>query len=105
MNGERLKFLEQAHDENPDDPFTIYALALEFIDSNPDRARQFFQTLLDNFADYLPTYYQAVNFFVNREELATAISIGRKGIEKAKNANEIKTLNELRSLVETIADD
>jgi hypothetical protein len=92
MNAERIKLLEQFCEENPNDPFNLYALALEYQLDDPKKA------------EYLPTYYQAVEFFGNQNELPRAIEIAKKGIEKAKLAREGKTLSELKSLLESIED-
>lgn len=102
MNAERIKLLEQFCEENPNDPFNLYALALEYQLDDPKKATPLFEKLLHDFPEYLPTYYQAVDFFGNQNELPRAIEIARKGIEKAKVARESKILGELRGLLESI---
>jgi tetratricopeptide (TPR) repeat protein len=102
MNVERIKLLEQFCEENPNDPFNLYALALEYQLDDTKKATLLFEKLLHDFPEYLPTYYQAVDFFGNQNEFARAIEIAKQGIEKAKLARENKTLGELRSLLESI---
>ncbi len=104
MNIERVKILEEFYKDNPADPFNIYALALEYQNSNSEKATALFEKLLTDFEDYLPTYYQAVEFFAYKNQLAKAIEIAKKGIEKATAAKEIKTMGEIRSLLNSIDD-
>ena len=104
MNNERLKLLEEFYRNDPNDPFNLYALALEFQANDNFRAANLFETLLKDFPDYLPTYYQAVDFFSNQNEIQKAMEIAKKGIEKARAANELKTLGEIRSLLEALED-
>ncbi len=102
MKEERIKTLELFYEENPNDPFNLYALALEHGKSNSERANLLFDILLNNFEDYLPTYYQAVEFFVAQNQIQKAIEIAKKGIEKAIEAKELKTAGEIRTLLDLI---
>ena len=104
MNNERVKLLEEFYRNDPNDPFNLYALALEFQANDTFRAANLFETLLKDFPDYLPTYYQAVDFFSNQNDLPKAMEIAKKGIEKARYANELKTLGEISSLLEALED-
>jgi tetratricopeptide (TPR) repeat protein len=102
MNKERIKVLEQFCDDHPSDPFNYYALALEYQLADQKKAEELFKKILSEFPDYLPVYYQAVDFFSNQNQLHLAIDIAKKGIEKAKELNQLKTLSEIRSLLESI---
>ena len=104
MKAERLKILEQFFAENPNDPFTIYGLALEYLDLNPAKASALFENLLTNFENYLPTYYQAASHFATQHQSVKALEIATKGIEKAMAVRELKTASELRNLMELIDD-
>lgn len=104
MNEERIKLLEQFCEENPNDPFNLYALALEYQLDDTKKTTHLFEKLLHDFPEYLPTYYQAADFFGNQNEFPRAIEIAKKGIEKAKLARESKTLSELKSLLASIED-
>ena len=102
MKAERLKILEQFYEENPSDPFTLYGLALEYMELDPAKASALFENLLTNFENYLPTYYQAASHFSSQAQSGKALEIATKGIEKAMAARELKTAGELRSLMELI---
>ncbi len=105
MNAARLKILEQFYTENPNDPFNLYALALEYLHSDASKSAALFDRLLKDHENYLPTYYQAVSLFASQNQLSKALNIGQVGIEKALAAKELKTAGELRSLTESIDDD
>lgn len=60
MNSERIKLLEQYVEDDPNDPFNLYALALEYQKQNPAKAGKLFELLLAKHPDYLPTYYSLV---------------------------------------------
>jgi tetratricopeptide (TPR) repeat protein len=88
-----LKFLE----EEPNDPFNIYALALEYQKIDPEKALTFFQLLMEEHADYVATYY---HFGKLHEELGNkeeAIKILETGIEKARLCQDYKALRELQN--------
>ncbi|NVJ85522.1 MAG: tetratricopeptide repeat protein [Algoriphagus sp.] len=93
----RLKLLEQFAQEEPKEPFNWYALALETQESQPEKASGYFEKLLADFSDYLPTYYPAAHFFSALNDLEKAKNIFEKGIELARSQSERKTLQELQN--------
>ena len=97
MNKERLRLLKQYHEEEPDDPFNLYALANEYMASEPGSAKGYFDQLLEKHPDYLPTYYQAAQLYTSLEKFHLALEIYEKGIALADAQNNGKTLQELRS--------
>ena len=61
----RIEMLKSFAEEEPDNPFNIYALALEFIEVDPIQATFHFKKLLGEFPEYLPTYFHAAAFFAD----------------------------------------
>ena len=54
----RLHALEQFHKEDPDDPFTRFALAQEYIKAGEiSRGRSLYESLVVDHPDYIGTYY------------------------------------------------
>jgi tetratricopeptide (TPR) repeat protein len=88
-----LKFLE----EEPNDPFNIYALALEYQKIDSQKALTFFQLLTDEHADYVATYYHLGKLHEEMGNKDKAISVLETGIEKARACGDHKTLRELQS--------
>lgn len=97
MPADRLKQLEQFYQEDPRDPFNLYALALEYFKSDSSKTRELFDVLLEEHPDYLPTYYHAGKLYEDLGDTATASQIFEKGIELATKKNDAKALRELRS--------
>ena len=97
MATDRIKQLEKFYEEDPLDPFNSYALALEYLHSDPHRSRSLFETLLENHEDYLPTYYHAARLYHDLGEKEKAIRTYEEGIALARKRNDAKTLRELQS--------
>lgn len=93
----RLDILLKFYDDDPNDPFNIYALAIEYQKTDPAKARQYFETLLNEHEQYVPTYYHAAKLYQDLGEVERAISTYEKGIEVAKAQNETKAARELKS--------
>lgn len=100
MATERIKQLERFFAEEPGDPFNRYALALEYRHVDPEKARSFFEALLQEHPDYLPAYYHAAQFFQISGDRPKAIRLFEEGISLARKTNDLKTLRELRSALD-----
>lgn len=98
MNTTRLEQLRQFLKEDPNDPFNLYALALEYLRlAETDEARRYFELLLKEHADYLPTYYHAAKFYETLDMTDEALRLLKKGMELARTQHQDKTLRELKS--------
>ena len=93
----RLDTLLQFYKDEPDDPFNIYAVAIEYQKSDPRKALDFFSILLDHHADYIPTYYHAAKLYHECGDTEKAIATYEKGIQVARSKNELKAVRELQS--------
>lgn len=102
MNSQRVEQLKNLIQDDPHDPFYVYALALEFIHTHRPEALHLFSTLLNDFPDYLPTYYQAGLLKVEMGDEEDGKKILEKGIVLARQKGEHKIMNELRSLLDSI---
>jgi len=92
----RIQEIIQMRKEEPDDPFLLYALALEYHKiENSVRTEETFDQLLKNFPGYLPAYYQAASFYWEIQKFKKARSAFLKGIELAEKMADIKTKEEL----------
>lgn len=104
MNSERIKLLEHYLEDDPTDPFNLYALALEYQKQNPAKAGKLFEHLLDKHPDYLPTYYIAGNFYADQDQTDKARDVLKKGIALAKSKGEKTTARELQSAIDLLDD-
>ncbi len=97
MNSNRLEQLLKYYQEDPNDPFIIYGLAMEYFNSDLNRSKNYFEILLQNHPEYLPTYYQVAHLYEALSELTLAKEIYKKGIALAQQQNDINTLRELQN--------
>ena len=88
-----LEFLE----EEPGNPFNLYALALEYQKHDPEKVVYYFDSLLQNHKNYLPTYYHAAEFFTQQNEIAKAKTIYEEGIRLATEQKDAHALRELQN--------
>jgi hypothetical protein len=102
MNLERLQLLEQYAREDPMDPFPRYALALEWVSTDPEKAGQLFAQLLIDHPHYLPVYYHAAHLCLTTSDPARAKLILEKGIQLARDVGNTKTGAELKGLLDEI---
>lgn len=107
---ERIQQLLNFLEKEPNDTFLIYALATEYLKTDTQKALAYFENLLQNHSDYIPTYYHAAELYTNLENYKQANNTYLKGIEvceqfiqQAKDQNKeadrvtIKTVQELKS--------
>src|SRR5467141_4144694 len=102
MNLERLQLLEQYAREDPMDPFPRYALALEWVSTDPKKAGQLFAQLLIDHPHYLPVYYHAARLCLTTGDPTRARLILEKGIQLARDVGNTKTGAELKELMDEI---
>ena len=93
----RLQLLIDFYEEEPNNPFNIYGLALEYQKHDSNKSFYFFNLLLEKHENYLPTYYIAGKLFEELENTKEAIKIFKKGIEIASQQKNKKTENELKN--------
>jgi len=91
----RINYLKAEFEQNPTDPFNPYALAIEYLATQPDEALALLIWLESNIANYLPTYYQLAGLWQEFGQLEKAEACYIKGIELAVLQQNPKTKDEL----------
>lgn len=94
---DRLQQLIAFQQQEPDDPFNQYALALEYLKHDPAKSESLFTSLIESHPEYLPTYYPFAHLLAGKPDRERTTMVFRSGIEQAIKANDLKTLRELRS--------
>lgn len=97
MNHERIAQLEKFRKESADEPFILYALATEYKEEQPEKAKLLFDELLENFEKYIGTYYHAAALYAEHFDKEKADEIYQKGIKMAQELGEQHALKELRN--------
>lgn len=97
----RIEMLEQLRKEDSNDPFPPYALAVEYRAAGDiQKAIVLWKEVTRQFPDYLPAYYPLIAAFIECASLDQAADFAKRGIELAKQQNKLKTLSEIKSLIE-----
>ncbi|MFP4229142.1 MAG: tetratricopeptide repeat protein [Salinivenus sp.] len=97
MSMNRLEHLKSFHEEDPDDPFTRFALAQEHLKQDDvDEALSFFEDLVETDPDYVGTYYHLGKLYERLDRQEDAIATYERGIEVAREQGEQKTVSELK---------
>ena len=78
---------------------------MEFINGQPEQARPYFDQLLTDHPNYLPTYYHAAALYADLNERDRAADLYIKGIALARAQNNHKTLLELQRAQQAFDED
>ncbi|MEM6642755.1 MAG: tetratricopeptide repeat protein [Bacteroidota bacterium] len=97
MNSTRIKLLEKYAEEEPENPFNKYALAMEYYDLAPEKSVEILSNLADQHPNYLPTYYKLAHLLWDLEVWDSASTFFKKGIEIATRQSDEKALKELNA--------
>jgi tetratricopeptide (TPR) repeat protein len=100
MNQSRLDQLFDLHKEEPEDPFILYAIALEYKKSDLEKSSSYLRKILNEHSDYLAAYYHAAEVFLKQEKYEEAESTLEKGMKVANKQQDFHTFQELNSLFE-----
>lgn len=99
----RIETLKNLLTENPDDDFTKYALALEYISLNEtDNAESFLKELIQTSPNYLAAYYQYGKLLEDKSEIDEARKIYNQGLFVASSQNDLHTKSELQDALDNL---
>jgi len=97
MSTDRLAKLKEFYEEDPDDPFTRFALAQEHLkQDHTEEALAFFEELVETDPDYVGTYYHLGKLYERLDRIEDAIDTYERGIEVAREQKAQKDLSELQ---------
>jgi predicted Zn-dependent protease len=98
----RIEQLQLYLDEDPSDPFNLYALALEYRKADLSKAIALFCRLQTEHPDYVPTYYQLAQVYQQIGEIQKARLTYTEGITVAIRMKDLKAVQELRAARELV---
>jgi tetratricopeptide (TPR) repeat protein len=100
---DKIKTLLEYIKEDPDEPFTRYALALEYVKANQDDlAEEHFEFLNKSHPDYLAAYYHYGKLLVRKGNAGHAGIVFKSGLEVAKKTGDRHTFNEIAGALEEL---
>lgn len=103
---QRIKILLDYIKEDPEDSFSKYLLALEYIKENNDRdAAVWMEQLYKLNPEYLPNYYHYGKLNERLGNLELSKEIYTKGMMLARSEGNHHTMSELRSALDLLDSD
>lgn len=91
-----LKFLAQ----DPDDTFTRYGIALEYISLNEyDEAVKFLESVLDRDTNYLAAYQQLGHIYAITNRKEKAVEVYKNAIAAAKSSGDKHAADNISNLL------
>lgn len=100
---DRIEKLKEFLSVNPADSFVQHALALEYIKKgNGEEARKLFENILHADENYIGSYYHLAKLLEKMEAREEAIKWYEKGMQKAKEAGDNHSYNELQAAYEDL---
>ena len=97
MPSPRLSQLLEFHQEDPNDPFLIYAIATEYRSERPHKALAYYERLLIEHPHYVATYYHIAQVYLELDQPERAEAAFKRGIAEATAQNEALALRELQN--------
>lgn len=101
----RIEQLKEFIKNDPDDPFNLYALALEYQKAEPAKAIAIFSDLITHHEKYVPTYYHFGKLCQQEGNIEKAMMIFEKGIVIAEQHKELKAMRELKAALDELLSD
>ena len=97
MNQDRLALLLEFYEQDPEDAFTRFAIAKEYLKrSEPKQALAFYEKLVADQPEYTGTYYHLGKLYEQLGCPDEAVSIYQKGVDAARRQRNMKDLSELQ---------
>jgi tetratricopeptide (TPR) repeat protein len=97
----RIPELESLLEENPEDPFIIYALAREYEkESGTMQAFLMYEHLVTNHPEYIATYYHYAKLLHSLGNLNEAFRLLEKGIEQGILEKDMHAVSEMKGLLD-----
>lgn len=103
---ERYHQIQKMLEEQPDDDFLHYALALECINMGQiDEGTAILEQLRVKSPDYLALYYKLANTYSLTRQTEKAVETFEAGIRLAEAQQNFKTRNELKQALAQLTDE
>lgn len=97
MAQDRLETLLQFYKEDPNDPFTRFAIAREYLkQGDTEQALAFLEQLVEDDPDYTGTYYHLGKLYEQLGRTDDAVATYQQGIRVAQEQRNQKDLSELQ---------
>ena len=100
----RLQMLTQILEQNPNDAFARYGLAMEYSNmGQTETALQQFSKLLELHPDYTNGYFMAAQTLAKADRTEEAKAMLNKGIESAQRTGNRHALSEMQAMLDELS--
>lgn len=96
MNPSRLEQLLAFYSDDPQDPFTIYAIATEYRPVDAQKAKAYYEILLNEHENYVGTYYHAASLYDELGQKDEAEQVYKKGLKISRQQGDMHAFAELQ---------
>ncbi|MFD2998776.1 tetratricopeptide repeat protein [Pontibacter toksunensis] len=96
MNESRLKQLFKFLEDDPNDPFTLYAIATEYRQADKEKALSYYERLLTEHENYVGTYYHAAKLYEELGQNDVAEQTYKKGMRISRQEGNLHAFSELQ---------
>ena len=98
MNQHRIEQLKQMLDEEPNEPFLLYALAMEYNNAQDhELALNYYEKLITHHRQYVGTYYHLAKLYERLEMTDKAKNCYEQGMGIARQMGDQHAFSELNS--------
>ncbi len=98
MNPTRLERLIEMRKDDPNDPFLLYAVAMEYQKAQQlELALKFYEELIEIHRDYVGTYYHLGKLYEQLKKTDEADACYQIGMKVARKVGDNHAYNELQS--------
>ncbi len=103
MSSTRLESLLQFLEKDPDDSFTRYAVALEYISQgNPEQGIAYLEDLVERDPGYVASYQQLGYIYAEAERKEDALAVLKRGIEIARPSGDTHAMSEMQDAIDEL---
>lgn len=96
MNESRLEQLFKFLEDDPNDPFTLYAIATEYRQADKEKALTYYERLLAEHENYVGTYYHAAKLYEELGQNDVAEQTYKKGMKISRQEGNLHAFSELQ---------
>jgi len=105
MTVSRLEQLFEFLRQDPKDPFTLYAIAMEYGNTDSGKALEYYEKLLREYPEYVATYYHAAKLYADLGRRGEAEKVFREGMAVSMRLQKSHAFNELQRAYRAFLDE
>ncbi len=99
----RLQALLDLLVKDPNDSFTLYGIALEYLSlEESEKAEEYLKRLIASDPDYVPAYMQYARLKENLNQIEDARQLYLQGIEKARKTGDNRSASEMEDFLDEL---